>query len=138
MEKAAAALCAKGAKHVVLKGGHASGDPVDILSDGGAVTAYGRKRVDKTSMGRAAFSLPHSSANGPGLPRKREAFLETERLLDRLFCEAYQPAEGAYYYADPGCVADMDAQRWAVIRAMNEAASRLAVLMSPTLSPPSR
>lgn len=135
MEKAAAALCAKGAKHVVLKGGHASGDPVDILFDGGAVTAYGRKRVDKIVHGTGClFSAALLGHMALGYP-VREAFFETERLLDRLFREAYQPAEGAYYYADPGCVAGMDAQRWAVIRALNEAAERLAVLDVADLVP---
>jgi hydroxymethylpyrimidine/phosphomethylpyrimidine kinase len=135
MEKAARALYAKGAKHAVLKGGHIAGEPVDLLFDGIEATTYGRKRVDKTVHGTgclfSAALLGHMALDYP----VKEAFLETERLLDRLFYESYRPAEGAYYYADPGCVAGIDAQRWAVLRAMGEAAARLAELDIAELVP---
>jgi hydroxymethylpyrimidine/phosphomethylpyrimidine kinase len=125
MEKAARALCAKGARQTVVKGGHIAGAPVDLLFDGVGATTYGRKRVEKTVHGTGClFSAALLGHMALGYPVK-EAFLETERRLDRLFYEAHRPGEGAYYYADPGCVAAMDAERWAVLQAMREAAVRL-------------
>ena len=85
MEKAARALCAKGARHAVVKGGHIAGEPVDLLFDGAGATTYGRKRVDKNVHGTGClFSASLLGYMALGYPVK-EAFFETERLLDRLF-----------------------------------------------------
>lgn len=45
MERAAEKLCAMGAKSVIVKGGHASGDAVDVLYDGKKFYFYQAKRV---------------------------------------------------------------------------------------------
>lgn len=45
MERAAEKLCKMGAKSVVVKGGHASGDAVDVLYDGAAFHRFSARRV---------------------------------------------------------------------------------------------
>jgi hydroxymethylpyrimidine/phosphomethylpyrimidine kinase len=135
MEAAAAALCRKGSKNVILKGGHIPGEPVDLLFDGEVATTYGRKRVERVVHGTgclfSAALLAHMALDYP----VKEAFLETERFLDRFLSETHLPAPGGYYYADPGCSAGRDAEKWAVLQAMNEAAFRLAELDLAELVP---
>ena len=46
MEKAAAALCRLGAKHVLIKGGHLKGDPLDVLWTAGECHVLPAARVD--------------------------------------------------------------------------------------------
>lgn len=46
MEEAARALGALGARHIVIKGGHSEGPPVDLLFDGTAFTEYPGERID--------------------------------------------------------------------------------------------
>lgn len=45
MKKAAEALHAMGAKNVVIKGGHAAGDPVDLLFDGSRFYEFASERL---------------------------------------------------------------------------------------------
>jgi hydroxymethylpyrimidine/phosphomethylpyrimidine kinase len=102
MEAAARAISKKGPRHVVLKGGHLGFDPVDLLFDGTHTTTYKRRRIDRVVHGTGCiFSSGLLACMASGYPVK-EAFLETERLIDRLLAESYQPEEGGYYYAFPG------------------------------------
>ncbi len=101
MEAAARAISRKGPKHVVLKGGHLGGEPVDLLFDGTQTTTYKRRRVERVVHGTGCiFSSGLCAFMACGYPVK-EAFLETERLIDGLLPESYQPGDGAYYYAFP-------------------------------------
>lgn len=135
MERAARAIFAKGPRHVIVKGGHLAGAPADLLFDGTVATRYERKRVDCVVHGTGClFSSSLLARLAAGYP-VGEAFIETERLLDRLFFDAFMPTEGGYHYADPGIVAAGDAERWAVLQAMTDAASVLSGLEAAELVP---
>ncbi len=135
MEAAARAISQKGPKHVLLKGGHLGSDPVDLLFDGTHTTTYKRRRIDRVVHGTGCiFSSGLCAFMASGYPVK-EAFLETERLIDRLLPESYQPGEGAYYYAFPGHAISRDAEKWHILQAMHEAATRLEELNMVELIP---
>lgn len=128
MGRAAKDLAAMGPHSVVVKGGHMSGDPVDVLFDGADVLTHTRKRVGRTVHGTGClFSSCLLSFLAYGFP-PREAFMETERAMDRLIEGSTQPAEGGYFYAAPGADAGLNGRKWEVFQAMVEAAGRLAEL----------
>jgi hydroxymethylpyrimidine/phosphomethylpyrimidine kinase len=125
MEAAARAISRKGAKHVLLKGGHLGGDPVDLLFDGTRITTYKRRRIERTVHGTGCiFSSGLCAFMASGYP-VREAFLETERLIDGLLPESRRPGEGAYYYAFPSHAMSRDAEKWHILQALHDAAARL-------------
>jgi hydroxymethylpyrimidine/phosphomethylpyrimidine kinase len=135
MEAAARAISRKGPKHVLLKGGHLGGSPVDLLFDGMHATTYKRQRIERTVHGTGCiFSSALCAFMASGYP-VGEAFLQTERLIDGLLPESYQPGEGAYYYAFPGHTMSRDAEKWHILRAMSEAAARLEELNMVELIP---
>jgi len=128
MERAARAISEMGPKHVFLKGGHLAGEPVDILFDGEEMTRHGKKRKEKAVHGTGClFSSLILSFTVMGYPVK-EAFRETERLIERLVDESCQPLENGYFYTFPGLSKSRDAERWEVLQAMAEAAARLLEL----------
>jgi len=49
LEDAARRIAALGPRYVLIKGGHAPGDPVDLLFDGRAFREYVGERIDTTS-----------------------------------------------------------------------------------------
>lgn len=49
MEAAAAQICAMGAKAVLIKGGHLSGEALDLLYDGAAFHTFTHARIASTS-----------------------------------------------------------------------------------------
>ena len=49
MEEAARALATLGARHIVIKGGHTEGPPVDLLFDGNGFTEYPGERINSTN-----------------------------------------------------------------------------------------
>jgi hydroxymethylpyrimidine/phosphomethylpyrimidine kinase len=51
MREAATALTARGAKAVLVKGGHLSGDPVDVLSDAHGIHEFREPRIEATLRG---------------------------------------------------------------------------------------
>ena len=135
MERAARAISRMGPRHVFLKGGHLVGEPVDLLFDGEEMTRHGKKRREKAVHGTGClFSSLLLSFMVMGYPVK-EAFFETERLIERLVDESCQPREGGYFYAFPGLSASRDAERGEVLRAMGEAAARLDALDAAELVP---
>lgn len=46
MERAAVKICQMGCKNVLVKGGHASGDALDVLFDGGVIHRFSAERID--------------------------------------------------------------------------------------------
>jgi hydroxymethylpyrimidine kinase/phosphomethylpyrimidine kinase len=101
MERAARSLVAMGPRSVVLKGGHLPGDPIDLLFDGTDAVTCGKKRIARTVHGTGCiFSSSLCGFLALGHPL-REAFLETEREMDRFIDESIQPGKGGYFYAFP-------------------------------------
>jgi len=135
MERAARAISEMGPAHVFLKGGHLAGRPVDLLFDGEEMTRHEKERREKAVHGTGClFSSLLLSFAVMGYPAK-EAFFETERLMERLVNESCQPREGGYFYAFPGLSASQDAERWEVLQAMGEAAERLREIDAADLVP---
>jgi len=119
----------------VIKGGHLPGEPVDLLFDGTNALIYGKKRIERTVHGTGCiFSSTLLALLALGYPVK-EAFLETERIMEGLIRGSAQPAQGGYFYAFPGIDAGRDAERWAVFQAMLDAASLLEELNMVELIP---
>jgi hydroxymethylpyrimidine/phosphomethylpyrimidine kinase len=138
MERAARSITGMGPHSVVLKGGHLPGEPVDLLFDGTDAVIYGKRRIERTVHGTGCmFSSTLLALLARGYPVK-EAFLETERIMERLITGSAQPGSGGYFYAFPGVDAGRDAERWAVLQAMLDAASRLEELNMQELIPASR
>ena len=78
------------------------GRPVDLLFDGTEAITYGKKRIERNVHGTGCmFSSALLALLALGYPVK-EAFLETERIVERLIDESVQPAAGGYFYAFPG------------------------------------
>lgn len=128
MERAARAIAAKGPGHVFLKGGHLAGEPVDLLFDGTRTVTYTKRRIERMVHGTGClFSSALLSFLALDYPVV-EAFLETERLVDRWLPESHRPDEKGYYYAFPAHAASRDAATWDVLEAMQEAGRRLEEL----------
>jgi hydroxymethylpyrimidine/phosphomethylpyrimidine kinase len=86
MAEAALALARFGSRAVLLKGGHARGNPADVLFDGAAVTVFEDERVDVDVRGTGcmlactlAFELARGTALVPAVERAR-AFVR-EKLV---------------------------------------------------------
>lgn len=135
MEQAARDIARLGPHNVVLKGGHLKGTPVDLLFDGKSCTTSTRKRIGKTVHGTGCmFSSALLSFLVLGYP-VREAFLETEKLMDTLLGESCRVGEGEYFYAFPGVIKSREAEKWEALRAMCDAAVRLRELNMVELIP---
>ena len=135
MERAAKRLGRLGPLNVLLKGGHLTGEPVDLLFDGQAVLTHTKQRIEKMVHGTGCmFSAALLSFLVLGYP-VREAFLETEKVMETLIGTSSRPAGDGYFYAYPGVEAGRYAQRWEVLQAMHAAAASLAELNAIDLIP---
>jgi len=96
METAARAIAALGVQHVVIKGGHADGAPVDILFDGDHFRDYPAVRIDSrhTHGTGCAFSaaLTAELAKGASVP---EAVGRAKRYITEAIRQA--PGLGSGY-----------------------------------------
>jgi hydroxymethylpyrimidine/phosphomethylpyrimidine kinase len=135
MEKTARAIIAKGAGHVIIKGGHLAGEPVDLLDDGRTVTTYTKKRIDKLVHGTGCmFSSLLVSFLALGYPMA-EAFLETEQVMEAIIRESVPSPGGGYFYAYPAAAMSRDAERLRLLDAMRDTAQRLEELNPVELVP---
>lgn len=81
MPHAAAELRARGASAVLLKGGHAQGDPIDVLATAEGVESFTAPRLNTVMRGRGctlAMALACALANGKGL---RDAVLSARAYV---------------------------------------------------------
>lgn len=84
MEAAAAQICAMGAKAVLIKGGHLSGEALDLLYDGAAFHTFTHARIASTSTHGTGCTL--SSAIAAYLARGcslKDAGCKCKKLCDR-------------------------------------------------------
>ncbi len=82
-EQAALALLAKGARAVLLKGGHLPGDPVDLLAESGKAERFTAPRIPSKARGtgcRLASALAGALALGSSL---RDAVLAGREVVRR-------------------------------------------------------
>jgi hydroxymethylpyrimidine kinase/phosphomethylpyrimidine kinase len=112
MEGAARELVKMGAAAVVVKGGHLTGEPTDLLFDGNRVTAWEKKRVDRNVHGTGClFSSALLSFLVLDYPIV-EAFRQTERGIEKMLQESEQPLDDGYFYASPADLARCGGQSW--------------------------
>jgi hydroxymethylpyrimidine kinase / phosphomethylpyrimidine kinase / thiamine-phosphate diphosphorylase len=128
MEWAARELHQKGTTNVLVKGGHLTGEPVDLLFDGEEISTHRRKRTDREVHGTGClFSSAITSFLVMNYPMK-EAFRATEQAMDGFLRESSQPMETGYFYAFPALSSAGDGEKWQVLQAMRAAAGRLQKL----------
>jgi hydroxymethylpyrimidine/phosphomethylpyrimidine kinase len=84
MEAAARAIALLGPQNVVVKGGHLSEDPVDVLFDGEKAIRFGKRRIEtKNTHGTGctfSAAIAAGLAQGKGVPEavaQAEAYIET-------------------------------------------------------------
>jgi hydroxymethylpyrimidine/phosphomethylpyrimidine kinase len=135
MEKAARLIRGTGARYVIIKGGHLAGEPVDLLDDGRTVTTYAKKRIDRVVHGTGCmFSSLLASFLALGYPI-REAFLETEQVMEMMIRESVPSRNNGYFYAYPCAVMSRDAEKLRVLDAMRDTGKRLEELNPVELVP---
>ncbi|HEV7796731.1 MAG TPA: bifunctional hydroxymethylpyrimidine kinase/phosphomethylpyrimidine kinase [Pyrinomonadaceae bacterium] len=66
MREAAALICAMGAKAVLVKGGHLSGDAIDLLDNEGKVTVFRERRASGSELHGSGCILSAAIAAGLG------------------------------------------------------------------------
>ncbi len=135
MAKAARAIIAKGARYAIVKGGHLAGAPVDLLDDGRTVMTYAKKRMDRVVHGTGCmFSSALASFLALGYPI-REAFMETEQMMETIIRESIASSADGYFYAYPSTAISRDAEKLRVLESMRDAARRLEALNPVELIP---
>ena len=98
MKQAAKTLSAMGPKHVLLKGGHLPGEPIDLLYDGKEFVTYKKTRLKREVHGTGcALSSLMLAFIVFGYPL-REAFLEAEKAMEKLLKTSYRLTPDGYWY----------------------------------------
>ncbi len=105
METAARLLAKLGPEHVLLKGGHLPGDPVDILLIGGReILVHKKRRVDRQVHGTGCtLSSLILSFVVQGYPI-REAFIRAEGIMEELLKKSYKLNDSGYWYSNLGTI----------------------------------
>ena len=137
MEQASLLLSKLGPKHVLLKGGHLPGEPIDVLFDGKESVVHTKVRLERRVHGTGcALSSLMLSFIVLGYPI-REAFIEAEKTMEELLQESYRidSSEHGYWYTALTRIASAEHERWRVIKALKEASARLQALNMVELIP---
>ncbi|NLV72552.1 MAG: hypothetical protein GXY46_08125 [Actinobacteria bacterium] len=135
MRESARALHARGARSVVVTGGHLAGDPVDLLFDGRTFTEYRRERLPTEVHGTGCvFSALLLGYLVWGYP-VAEAFWAAETRMTELLIASYQLGKGGYHYTSMGVLSANRAERSQVLEALRDAARELAGLAPVELVP---
>lgn len=97
-KSAAEKILSLGPQAVIVKGGHLTGDPVDIFFDGTDFLLYEKKRLDAAIHGTGCsfssiLTCFLAAGNSP-----REAFLATEGAFEQLVESRYRIDKDGYYY----------------------------------------
>ncbi len=97
-KSAAEKILSLGPRAVIVKGGHLTGDPVDIFFDGTDFLLYEKKRLDAAIHGTGCsfssiLTCFLAAGNSP-----REAFLATEGAFEQLLESRYRIDKDGYYY----------------------------------------
>jgi hydroxymethylpyrimidine/phosphomethylpyrimidine kinase len=95
MEEAARSIGARGPRHVLVKGGHLPGDPVDVLWDGTAVRRFGGERIKSSSTHGTGCTLSAAIAAALALGQPLdEAIGRAKAYVTRAIREGFQPGHG--------------------------------------------
>lgn len=135
MKKAAKHILALGAGSVIVKGGHLKGDPTDVLYDGNDFTLWNRKRTERVVHGTGClFSSLIASLLVLGY-KLREAFIEAEKEMEKMLTDSYAISKSGYFYTSMGIGRSLDAERWNVIRTLQETGEQLCTFNPVELIP---
>ncbi len=96
MEEAARIIQARGARHVLVKGGHLKADATDILWDGSRFTRFDAPRVEAPATHGTGCTL--SAAIAAGLARGltlADAVRDAKRYVTRAIRDGFAPGHGA-------------------------------------------
>lgn len=95
MERAARAIKKMGAEYVVVKGGHLSGDPCDLLFDGSQIEVFPNARID--TIHTHGTGCTFSSAIAAGLAKGlsvRDAVAEAKRYVTMAITHGFPLGKG--------------------------------------------
>lgn len=136
MKAAGQALRQMGVGTVLLKGGHVSGDPVDLLLDEeDRAVWWQRGRINRTIHGTGCtLSSLVLAFLSNGLPLG-EAFRQAERTIDEMLNNSYQIGPEGYFYTSLTSLKSQSAERWDVITALKKAMERFFLLNMVELIP---
>ena len=96
MEEAARRIAKLGPRHVLVKGGHLTGEALDLLFNGREFTAFSTPRID--SVNTHGTGCTFSAAIAAGLARGRplpEAVRDAKAYATRAIREGFAPGKGA-------------------------------------------
>lgn len=97
-KSAAAKILSLGPQAVIVKGGHLTGDPVDVFFDGTDLLLHEKKRLDVSVHGTGCsfssiLTCFLAAGHSPG-----ESFLAAQGAMEQLFESRYRIAGDGYYY----------------------------------------
>jgi hydroxymethylpyrimidine/phosphomethylpyrimidine kinase len=96
MEEAARRIAKLGPRHVLVKGGHLTGEAVDLLFNGREVTVFSAPRIDSANTHGTGCTF--SAAIVAGLAKGRplpEAVRDAKAYVTRAIREGFVPGKGA-------------------------------------------
>lgn len=136
MKNAAQSLKEKYAKSVLIKGGHLSGEPLDLLLDEkDRILWWEKRRINRTIHGTGCtLSSLMVALLVHGFPLD-EAFRSAEGTIDEMLKNSYQIGPEGYYYTSLTLLKSRSAERWEVVSALKGAADRFILLNMADLIP---
>ena len=126
-------LCAKeilnmGPKTVIVKGGHLSGEPVDLFFDGKEFITWKKRRLNREVHGTGCTFSSLITAFLINGYDKREAFLASEKAMEKVLAHSFRIDADGYFYASSNIIDSRYSDRWSVLHAMKEAGEALTRL----------
>jgi hydroxymethylpyrimidine kinase / phosphomethylpyrimidine kinase / thiamine-phosphate diphosphorylase len=136
MKAAGQALRQLGVRTVLVKGGHVSGEPTDLLLDEeDRALWWQRRRINRTIHGTGCtLSSLVLAFLSNGLPLG-QAFRQAERTIDEMLNNSYQIGPEGYFYTSLTLLKSQSAERWDVIAALKKAMERFILLNMVELIP---
>ena len=137
MKEGARALYSLGAKAVVVTGGHLpeTDELADVFYDGQEFLVQVKSRIAAEVHGTGClFSALLLTFLARGYP-PAEAFFATEAAVEQTLSAPYPVGDQGYLYVSPPLIQAQEAERFRVLRALQEAAESLAHLAPTELVP---
>jgi hydroxymethylpyrimidine kinase / phosphomethylpyrimidine kinase / thiamine-phosphate diphosphorylase len=135
METCAKDIFDMGAKAVIVKGGHLTGEPIDLFFDGKEFIRWKKHRIKREVHGTGCtFSSLMTAFLVCGYDKK-EAFLASEKAMEGLLGDTYRIDTDGYFYTSSGVFNSKSADRWYVLKGMKEAGEMLCRLNMVELIP---
>lgn len=95
MEEAARRIAALGPRHVLVKGGHLKGDPLDLLWDGHVFREFRGERIDSPNTHGTGCTLSAAIAAGLALGQSlTDSIARAKAYVTRAILEGFQAGRG--------------------------------------------